>query len=97
MKKFLTIYNKIISESKFKSKKWIYTGTSKDVAIFENVEHLSDRLKLRYEIEYKEWAKWTLIKKIIIASYIEKDLWSKCSKKDPYQRGFTIYLTISNT
>lgn len=96
MKKFLTIYNKIISESKFKSKKWIYTGTSKDVAIFENVEHLSDRLKLRYDIEYKEWAKWTLIKKIIIASYIEKDLWSKCSKKDPYQRGFTIYLTISN-
>ena len=49
-----------------------------------------------YQIEYKEWAKWTLIKKIIIASYIEKDLWSKCSKKDPYQRGFTIYLTISN-
>ena len=96
MKKFLTIYNKLISESKFKSKKWFYTGTSKGIAIFENVEHLSDWLKLRYEIEYKEWEKWTLIKKIIIASYIEKDLWSKCSKKDPYQRGFTIHLTISN-
>jgi hypothetical protein len=28
--------------------------------------------------------------------FIEKDLWSKCSKKAPYQKGFTVHLTISN-
>ena len=50
------IIKSFLSQS-LKSKKWFYTGTSKGIAIFENVEHLSDRLKLRYEIEYKEWGK----------------------------------------
>ena len=39
---------------------------------------------------------WNLFKHNIIFKFIELDLWSKCLKKDPYQRGFTVHLTISN-
>ena len=96
MNKFDQIYQSIISETKFGSKKWIEKGTIKEIPVFENYLHLKDRLKERYKIEFDIWVPWNFIKLQITNKFIELDLWSKCSKKDPYQRGFTIHLTISN-
>ena len=95
MNKFDQVYQSIISEAKFGSKKWIEKETIKEIQVFENYLHLKDRLKERYKIEFDDWIMWNLFKHTIIFKFIELDLWSKCSKKDPYQRGFTVHLTIS--
>lgn len=96
MNKFDQVYQSIISEAKFEDKKWIEKETIKDIQIFENYLHLKNRLKERYKIEFDDWASWNFIKTQITNKFIELDLWTKCSKKDPYQRGFTIHLTTSN-
>ena len=96
MNKFNRIYQSIISEAKFEDKKWIEKETIKDIQVFESYLHLKNRLKERYKIEFVDWASWNFIKTQITNKFIELDLWSKCSKKDPYQRGFTIHLTTSN-
>ena len=96
MDKFDQVYQSIIYEAKFESKKWIEKEIIDDIQVFENYLHLKNRLKERYEIEIEDWFMWSLIKHTIIFKFIELDLWSKCSKKDPYQQGFTIHLTTSN-
>lgn len=96
MDKFDQVYQLIISEAKFESKKWIEKETIKDVQVFENYLHLKNRLKERYKIEIYDWFMWNLIKRTIISKFIELNSWAKCSKKDPYQQGFTIHLTTSN-
>ena len=96
MNKFNRIYQSIISEAKFEDKKWIKKETIKDIQVFESYLHLKNRLKERYKIEFDDWASWNFIKTQITNKFIELDLWTKCSKKDPYQRGFTIHLTTSN-
>ena len=96
MNKFDKIYQSIISEAKFEDKKWIEKETIKDIQVFESYLHLKNRLKERYKIEFDDWASWNFIKTQITNKFIELDLWTKCSKKDPYQRGFTIHLTTSN-
>lgn len=96
MNKFDQVYQSIISEAKFGNKKWIEKEIIDDIQVFENYIHLKDRLKERYKIEFDDWIMWNLFKHNIIFKFIELNLWSKCSKKDPYQRGFTIHLTISN-
>jgi hypothetical protein len=96
MNKFDQVYQSIISEAKFGNKKWREKERIEDIQVFENYLHLKDRLKERYKIEFDDWIMWNLFKYTIIFKFIEFDLWSKCSKKDPYQRGFTVHLTISN-
>jgi hypothetical protein len=96
MNKFDSLYCSIISEALFTNKKWIKKESIKDIQIFENFLHLQERLKERYKVELSTWRRWLILKTQITNKFIELDLWSKCSKKDPYQRGFTIYLTISN-
>ena len=96
MNKFDQVYQSIISEAKFEDKKWIEKETIKDIQVFESYLHLKNRLKERYKIEFDDWASWNFIKTQITNKFIELDLWTKCSKKDPYQRGFTIHLTTSN-
>jgi hypothetical protein len=93
---FTDIYFQIINESQFKNKKWLKTENISSIQIFENYDHLEERLFERYSLRIKEWLYWLIIKTQITNKFIELDLWSKCSKKDPYQRGFTIHLTISN-
>ena len=96
MNKFDKVYQSIISEAKFEDKKWIEKETIKDIQVFENHLHLKNRLKERYKINFESWATWNFIKTQITNKFIELDLWAKCSKKDPYQRGFTLHLTTSN-
>ena len=96
MNKFNRIYQSIISEAKFEDKKWIEKEIIKDIQVFESYLHLKNRLKERYIIEFDDWASWNFIKTQITNKFIELDLWAKCSKKDPYQRGFTLHLTTSN-
>ena len=96
MDKFDQVYQSIIYEAKFESKKWIEKEIIDDIQVFENYLHLKNQLKERYEIEIEDWFMWSLIKHTIIFKFIELDLWSKCSKKDSYQQGFTIHLTFSN-
>lgn len=96
MNKFIQTYNSIILEESFKNKKWIEKGSYKDISIFENEKHLKERLKSRYEIEYDDWMAWNYIKSQIIKHLIEIEAWLKCSKKNPYQKGFTVHLTTSN-
>ena len=95
MNKFNRIYQSIISEAKFEDKKWIEKEIIKDIQVFESYLHLKNRLKERYKIEFDDWASWNFIKTQITNKFIELDLLTKCSKKDPYQRGFTIHLTTS--
>ena len=96
MDKFNQVYQSIISEAKFGNKKWREKETIKEIQVFENYLHLKDRLKERYKIEFDDWIMWNLFKHTIIFKFIELNSWSKCSKKEPYQRGFTVHLTISN-
>lgn len=96
MKEFIKAYDQIIFETKFKNKKWISSGSLKDVEIFENDVHLKTRLKTRYSKDLSDWIYWTVVKSQIINYFVENNFWSKCSKKNPYQKGFTIHLTISN-
>ena len=96
MNKFDQVYQSIISEAKFEDKKWIEKETINDIQVFENYLHLKNRLKERYKINFEIWATWNFIKTQITNKFIELDLWTKCSKKDPYQRGFTLHLTFSN-
>ena len=93
---FTDIYFQIINESHFKNKKWLKTENISSIQIFENYEHLEERLFERYHINIKKWLYWLIIKTQITNKFIELDLWSKCSKKVPYQRGFMIHLTTSN-
>lgn len=93
---FTDIYFQIINESQFKNKKWLKTEIISSIQIFENYDHLEERLFERYHLHIKEWLYWLIIKTQITNKFIELNLWSKCSKKDPYQRGFTVHLTISN-
>lgn len=93
---FTDIYFQIINESHFKNKKWLKTENISSIQIFENYDHLEERLFERYHINIKKWLYWLIIKTQITNKFIELDLWSKCSKKVPYQRGFTIHLTTSN-
>lgn len=93
---FTDIYIQIINESQFKNKKWLKTEKISSIQIFENYDHLEERLFERYRLNIKEWLYWLIIKTQITNKFIELDLWTKCSKKDPYQRGFTIHLTASN-
>lgn len=96
MKNFNKIYNEIINETKFSSKKWIFINIFEDVEIYEYLSHLSDRLCERYKIELSTWKRWSIIKNQIILQLIDVGLWSKCSKKTPYQKGWTCHLTESN-
>ena len=96
MNKFDSLYCSIISEAQFTNKKWIKKESIKDIQIFENYLHLKNRLKERYKIDLSTWCRWLIIKTQITNKFIELDLWSKCSKKDSYQQGFTIHLTFSN-
>ena len=93
---FTDIYFQIINESHFKNKKWLKTENISSIQIFENYDHLEERLFERYHLNIKKWLYWLIIKTQITNKFIELDLWSKCSKKDPYQRGFIIHLTTSN-
>ena len=94
--KFIKKYEQIIYEAKFKHKKWNTINLINGIEVLENIKHLSDRLSLRYNVNYTKWAEWQLIKKYIINSFIGLNAWANCSGKSPYQKGFTIYLTLSN-
>lgn len=96
MNKFDSLYCSIISEAQFTNKKWIRKESINEIKVFENFIHLQERLKERYKVDLSTWYRWLIIKTQITNKFIELDLWSKCSKKDPYQRGFTIHLTTSN-
>ena len=96
MNKFDDLYCSIISEAQCTNKKWIKKESIKDIQIFENFLHLKERLKERYKVELSTWHRWSILKTQITNKFIALDLWSKCSKKNPYQQGFTVYLTISN-
>ena len=96
MNKFDSLYCSIISEAQFTNKKWIRKESINEIKVFENFIHLQERLKERYKVDLSTWRRWLIIKTQITNKFIELDLWSKCSKKDPYQRGFTIHLTTSN-
>ena len=96
MNKFDSLYCSIISEAQFTNKKWIKKESINEIKVFENFIHLQERLKERYKVDLSTWRRWLIIKTQIINKFIELDLWAKCSKKDPYQRGFTIHLTTSN-
>ena len=96
MNKFDSLYCSIISEAQFTNKKWIRKESINEIKVFENFIHLQERLKERYKVDLSTWRRWLIIKTQIINKFIELDLWAKCSKKDPYQRGFTIHLTTSN-
>ena len=96
MKKFEAVYYSIINEERFKSSKWKIDGVIEGIEVIENKLHLAERLKVRYDIKFEYWIEWKLIKKMIILNFIKYDLWSKCSKKVPYQKGFTVHLTVSN-
>ena len=96
MKKLIDIYSQIITESEFKNKKWVETGKFLQIIIKENKFHLAERLKTRYQINFESWVDWIFIKKLIIKYLIDKNIWIKCSKKNPYQKGFTVHLTVSN-
>lgn len=61
-----------------------------------NKTHLKERLKIRYSEDFDTWTEWTIFKNQIIKYLIDKNIWIKCSKKNPYQKGFTVYLTVSN-
>lgn len=96
MNKFDSLYCSIISEAQFTNKKWIRKESINEINVFENFIHLQERLKERYKVDLSTWRRWLIIKTQITNKFIELDLWSKCSKKDPYQRGFTFHLTTSN-
>ena len=96
MNKFDSLYCSIISEAQFTNKKWIRKESINEIKVFENFIHLQERLKERYKVDLSTWRRWLIIKTQIINKFIELDSWAKCSKKDPYQRGFTIHLTTSN-
>ena len=96
MNKFDSLYCSIISEAQFTNKKWIRKESINEIKVFENFIHLQERLKERYKVDLSTWRRWLIIKTQITNKFIELDLWTKCSKKDPYQRGFTIHLTTSN-
>ena len=96
MNNFDSLYCSIISEAQFTNKKWIRKESINEIKVFENFIHLQERLKERYKVDLSTWHRWLIIKTQIINKFIELDLWTKCSKKDPYQRGFTIHLTTSN-
>ena len=96
MNKFDSLYCSIISEAQFTNKKWIRKESINEIKVFENFIHLQERLKERYKVDLSTWRRWLIIKTQIINKFIELDLWTKCSKKDPCQRGFTIHLTTSN-
>lgn len=96
MNKFDSLYCSIISEAQFTNKKCIRKESINEIKVFENFIHLQERLKERYKVDLSTWRRWLIIKTQITNKFIELDLWSKCSKKDPYQRGFTIHLTTSN-
>ena len=96
MKTFIKVYNDLIFEAEFKSKKWIETGKIKSIIVKENIKHLSDRIKIRYEINFYEWAEWAIIKKLIVLHLLKVNLWLKCSKKNPFGKGWTCHLIESN-
>ena len=96
MNKFDSLYCSIISEAQFTNKKWIRKESINEIKVFENFIHLQERLKERYKVDLSTWRRWLIIKTQITNKFIELDLWSKCSKKDSYQQGFTIHLTFSN-
>lgn len=93
---FKNIYYKIICESNFKNKKWVKTEDILDIQIFENYNHLKERLFERYHINFKHWLYWNILKTQIVNSFIGLNAWTNCSSKFPYQKGFTIHLTVSN-
>ena len=76
--------------------KWKYDITINEVEIYENYEHLKERLKSRYDYELSTWIYWNVIKNQIILNFLENNYWSKCSSKQPYQKMFTVHLTESN-
>lgn len=96
MNKFNALYNKIINETKFSNKKWKNVGLYKDIEIYENFDHLKDRLMLRYTIELTTWKRWNIIKNQIIEYLINNSCFDKCSKKNPYIRNYWCHLTLSN-
>ena len=96
MEAFTNAYLEIIFESQFKNKKWVKRTSFGEIEIFENQPHLKERLFKRYGIDEEKWVYWFIIKTQIIKHLMKIDSWSKCSKKNPYQKGFTIHLTTSN-
>ena len=96
MNKFDSLYCSIISEAQFTNKKWIRKESINEIKVFENFIHLQERLKERYKVDLSTWRRWLIIKTQITNKFIELNSWAKCSKKDPYQQGFTIHLTTSN-
>lgn len=96
MNNFDSLYCSIISEAQFTNKKWIRKESINEIKVFENFIHLQERLEERYKVDLSTWRRWLIIKTQITNKFIELDLWTKCSKKDPYKRGFTIHLTTSN-
>lgn len=96
MNKFNALNIKIINETKFSNEKWKSAGLYKNIEIYENFDHLKDRLMLRYTIELTTWKRWNLIKSQIIEYLINNSYFNKCSKKIPYIRNYWCHLTLSN-
>ena len=96
MNNFVQKYLSIVNEAKFKSKKWIKCENIKFLEIYEQKNHLENRIKSRYNIELSTWKRWALIKTQAVNLFLSNKSWELCSNKSPYQRGFTIHLTISN-
>ena len=96
MNKFEQKYLSILNEAKFKSNKWIKSKNFKNIEVFENFKHLSNRLKTRYKVEFDNWLAWNFISSQIINYFLENESWLNCSTKNPYQRGFTVHLSVSN-
>ena len=96
MKNFIDSYLDIINEAVFKNKKWKFVENYKDIIIFENYKHLKNRLKIRYKLEFDIILEWNIFQRLIIDHLLSFSIWSKCSKKSPFQKSWTCYLTESN-
>ena len=96
MNKFIETYLNIIEEAKFKDIKWKFDLIFKDIEIFENFEHLNERLKERYKLEFETWIYWETIKRSIIDYLLKENAWLHVKKKAKYQKMYSVYLTVSD-
>ena len=96
MNNLFETYFKIINEAKFKNSKWKFDWQHNYVEIYQNIDHLQERLAERYQKDIYEWSFWNAAK-IQITDYINNNnIWKLCSKHNKHQKMCVCHLTKTN-
>ncbi len=93
---FNKVYLNIINEAKFKSKKWKYFDTFKDVEEYIKEKHVIERYPKRYKERLGKFLEISFILNKLVDEFLVRNLFIEEIKRKDHLQGFTVHLLKSD-